>query len=218
MDVPLRVAAAGNPLDRRVVMRSGAGRHGLVLGLTVLVAAACGGAPEGTETETAPAAEAAAPDDAATPALTDAQIAAIVVTANAIDVANGELALARSENDRVRQFAQSMVGDHRAVNASAGELVERLGVTPEENDVSRSLQSDAEQTRARLSALEGVAFDRAYIENEVAYHRAVLDAMDGLLLPSATHPELRQALTDARPLFEAHLGHAETVQREVSGS
>ncbi len=200
-------------------MRSRDGGRGRALGLMVLVLAACGGETDErpAEPEAAPAAEAAG-TASSTPALTDAQIAAVVVTANAIDVANGELALARSENDRVRTFAQSMVGDHRAVNASAGELVERLGVTPEENDVSRGLQSEAEQTRARLSALEGAAFDRAYIENEVAYHRAVLDALDGLLLPNATHPELRQALTDARPLFEAHLGHAETVQREVSGS
>ncbi|HEU5210301.1 MAG TPA: DUF4142 domain-containing protein [Longimicrobiales bacterium] len=167
-----------------------------------------------------PAAEVGAPegDQAAAPSLNDAQIAAIVVTANGIDVANGEQALEKSSNAQVRQFAETMVGTHTAVNESAAELVARLGVTPEENDVSRSLQADAEQTRARLAALSGAEFDRAYIENEIAFHEAVIDAVDSLLIPNATNGELRQTLVDARPVFEGHLTHARTVQQQLSGS
>ena len=109
-----------------------------------------------------------------------------------------------------------MVGVHAAVNESAGELVARLGVTPEENDVSRSLQSDAEQTQARLAGLSGAEFDRAYIDNEIAYHQAVIDAVDSVLIPNATNGELRQMLVDARPVFEGHLTHAKTVQEQLS--
>lgn len=188
--------------------------------LMVLVAGACANADsEQAATDSAPAAEVdAAPTEAPAPSLNDAQIAAIVVTANSIDVANGEQALEKSSNPDVRQFAETMIGTHTAVNESAGELVERLGVTPEENDVSRSLQSDAEQTRARLAGLSGAEFDRAYIDNEIAYHEAVINAVDSLLIPNATNAELRQTLVDARPVFEGHLTHAKTVRQKLGGS
>lgn len=185
-------------------------------GLSLLVVfAGCGNTDGETElaADTSPAQMAAEPAPAGD--LTDAQIAAIVVTANGIDIANGEQALDKSSNEQVRQFAETMVGVHTAVNESAGELVARLGVTPEENDVSRSLQSDADRTNARLAGLSGAAFDRAYIENEIAYHQAVIDAVDSVLIPNATNGELRQMLVDARPVFEGHLTHAKTVQEQL---
>lgn len=185
-------------------------------GLSLLVVfAGCGNTDGETElaADTSPAQMAAEP--APSGELTDAQIAAIVVTANGIDIANGEQALDKSSNEQVRQFAETMVGVHTAVNESAGELVARLGVTPEENDVSRSLQSDADRTNARLAGLSGAAFDHAYIENEIAYHQAVIDAVDSVLIPNATNGELRQMLVDARPVFEGHLTHAKTVQEQL---
>ena len=138
----------------------------------------------------------------------DAEIAAIVVTANSIDVAAGRLALARSQNPEVRRFAQTMITDHTAVNEAAAALVQRLGVTPAESEASRSLKQSAEATDARLSALQGSAFDRAYLDNEIAFHDAVIRTMDGTLIPAATNPELKAALVGARPAFQAHLEHA----------
>lgn len=187
----------------------------------LVVLAACGDADRAdADAAASPAAEVGAAPSAAAevPALNDAQIAAIVVTANSIDVANGEQALEKSNNAQVRQFAETMIGVHTAVNESAGELVGRLGVTPEGNDISRSLQSDGEAMRARLDGLSGAAFDRAYIENEIAYHEAVIDAVDSLLIPNATNEELRQTLVDARPVFEGHLTHARTVRQQLGGS
>lgn len=148
------------------------------------------------------------PAASAAPRVSDAEIAAIVVAANAIDVEAGRLALARSQNPEVRRFAQTMVTDHTAVNEAAAALVGRLGVTPAENQISRSLQEGAQQTHARLSALQGAAFDQAYLDNEIAYHDAVIKAVDGVLIPSAANAELKAALVGARPAFQAHLEHA----------
>jgi putative membrane protein len=158
--------------------------------------------------------------DAASPAtrLDDSQIAAIVVAANTIDVRYGEIARERAQNPRVKEFAESMIASHAAVNESAGKLVERLGVTPQANDISRSLESSASETRETLSSKSGADFDRAYIDNEVAYHRAVLDALDNLLIPNARNAELRDTLVAVRPSFEAHLRHAQSLQEELSGS
>jgi putative membrane protein len=148
-------------------------------------------------------------------ALNDAEIAAIVVAANSIDVRYGEIARERATDERVRQFAEMMITDHTAVNESAGALVARLGVTPQENDVSRSLESSAGETRASLTAKTGAEFDRAYIANEVTYHQAVLDALDDLLIPNATNAELRQTLVGVRPAFAAHLQRAQSLQQSL---
>lgn len=153
----------------------------------------------------------------ATPAVSDAQIAGIVVAANAIDVEAGRLALTRSQNAEVRRFAQLMITDHEAVNASAAALVQRLGVTPAESEVKAGLQASAAETHARLSALDGAAFDRAYLDNEIAYHQAVIDAVDAVLIPSAQNAELKAALVGARPAFQAHLEHARHARGAVGG-
>lgn len=148
------------------------------------------------------------PQASAAPRVNDAEIAAIVVAANAIDVDAGRLALARSQNPEVRRFAQTMVTDHTAVNEAAAALVGRLGVTPVESAISRGLKDGARQTSARLSALQGAAFDQAYLDNEIAYHDAVIKAVDGVLIPNAANAELKAALVGARPAFQAHLEHA----------
>jgi putative membrane protein len=150
-------------------------------------------------------------------AVTDPQIAAIVVAANSVDIEAGKLAQSKTKNKKVREFADSMVRDHTAVNKAAVDLVTRLGVTPEENDTSRSLTASGEQTRARLNGLSGKAFDRAYIDNEVAYHKLVIDALDKTLIPDAQNAELKQTLISVRPSFIAHLQHAEQLQASLGG-
>jgi putative membrane protein len=110
-----------------------------------------------------------------------------------------------------------MITDHTAVNEAAVALVTRLGVTPAESSTSTGLKASAEQTRARLNALSGVEFDRAYIANEVAYHQAVLNAVDNALIPSAQNAELKATLVSVRPAFVAHLQHAQQLQASLGG-
>jgi putative membrane protein len=142
----------------------------------------------------------------------DAQIAAIVVTANQVDIDAGELAKSSAKSADVKKFAQLMITDHGGVNKQAVELVTRLKVTPEENDTSRSLKQSGEANIARLKTLKGAAFDKAYVDNEVAYHQAVLDAVDKTLIPSAKNGELKALLVKVRPAFVAHLAHARHMQ------
>lgn len=155
--------------------------------------------------------------EAAAPAITDAQIAAIVVAANTIDSDMGTLALSRSENGDIRKFAQQMVTDHNAVNEAAVALVTRLGVTPQESATSRGLQASAAEKRAQMETLSGAAFDRAYIANEVAYHQVVLDAIDQALIPGAQNAELKATLVSVRPAIAAHLQHARHLHGSLGG-
>ena len=142
----------------------------------------------------------------------DAQIAAIVVTANQVDIDAGELAKSRSNSKEVKEFAQRMITDHSGVNKAATELVTRLKVKPQENPTSSSLKKGGDETLSRLKGLKGGEFDKAYVNNEVTYHQAVLDAIDKTLIPNATNAELKALLVKVRPAFVAHLEHAKHLQ------
>ena len=150
--------------------------------------------------------------------VTDAQIASIVVTANQVDVDAGKVALVRSTNPAVKNFAQLMVTDHTGVNKAAVDLVTQLKVTPEDNPTSQSLKAAGDKHIAQLNTLSGAAFDRAYVDREVAYHQQVLDAVDKVLIPGASNAELKALLVKVRPAFVAHLEHAKQLQKSTNTS
>jgi putative membrane protein len=149
---------------------------------------------------------------AASPKLSDPEVAHVAVTANSIDVDLAKLAQSRTGNPDVKQFATTMITDHSAVNAQATALATKLGVTPKDNAVSQSLLKGAAEARAAIEPLKGKAFDKAYIDREVAYHEAVIDALDKVLVPNTSNAELKKLLVDVRPAFEAHLAHAKKLQ------
>lgn len=143
---------------------------------------------------------------------TDPQIAAIVVTANQVDIDAGRLAGSKSHSKDVRQFAKMMVTDHSAVNKQAVALVHKLKVTPESNATSTDLQQGGTDNLSKLKKLQGQAFDRAYVDHEVAYHEAVIEALDKTLIPNAKNEELKALMVKVRPAFDAHLDHARHLQ------
>ena len=149
---------------------------------------------------------------------TDPQIAHIAYTAGLIDVEAGKLALEKSQNNDVRAFAQRMVGDHTAVNDQALALVKKLNVTPEDNPTSQSLTKQAEATRKKLAGLTGAAFDKAYVDNEVAFHKTVNSALSTTLIPDAQNSELKSLLQNGLKVFEAHLEHAERLAQQLSSA
>ena len=146
----------------------------------------------------------------------DAQIAAIVVTANQVDIDAGKLAESKGKNKDVKAFGKMMVTDHTGVNKSAKDLVTKLHVKPEDNPTAQSLKKGGQENIAHLKTLKGDAFDKAYIDHEIAYHQQVLDAMDKTLIPSAQNAELKALLVKVRPAFVAHLEHAKHVQGELA--
>jgi putative membrane protein len=148
--------------------------------------------------------------------LNDAQIAMIAVTANAVDVDAGKAALKKTTSDSVKHFAEMMIRDHSTVIKQATDLAKKLGVTPEDNETSRTLKSDGKTTREKLNNLSGAAFDKAYVDNEVAYHEAVLSVLDKTLIPNTSNAELKKLLETARPIISSHLDHAKMVQQSLS--
>lgn len=146
----------------------------------------------------------------------DAEIAAIAVAANNIDIKYAEIAKEKSTNEEILNFANTMIEDHNAVISQAVDLVTKLGVEPQPNSLSKKLNADAEKTRAMLKKKYGKAFDKAYINNEVAYHKAVIGAVRDVLIPDTENRQLKDLLQAVLPALEAHLEHAEQVQKEIA--
>jgi putative membrane protein len=149
---------------------------------------------------------------AAGQSINDAQIASIVVTANQVDIDAGQLAAAKASDGQVKRFGRQMAADHEGVNASAVALATKLKVTPEDNPTSRSLKTGGAENVAHLKTLKGQAFDKAYVDHEVAYHEQVIAAIDKTLIPGAKNDELKALLVKVRPAFVAHLDHAKQLQ------
>jgi putative membrane protein len=146
---------------------------------------------------------------------TDPQIAMIVVTADNVDIAAGKLAAKKSSNAKVKEFAELMVRDHTSVNKQATDLAKKLNLTPEQSPTSRSLKSDGDKNMAKLRGLSGTEFDKAYVDNEVTYHEAVIKALDDTLIPNAKNADLKALLEKGKPIFVSHLDHAKELQSSL---
>jgi putative membrane protein len=116
----------------------------------------------------------------------------------------------------VKQFAEQMVKDHTQGKEEVLALAKKLGVKPQESSVTKSLKDGAKDTEKKLKKEKGAQFDKDYIDAEVAYHQAVIDAVNKVLIPGAKNAEVKQALENTVPTLEGHLQHAKNVQQQLS--
>ncbi|MBK0402646.1 DUF4142 domain-containing protein [Adhaeribacter sp. BT258] len=148
--------------------------------------------------------------------LSDPEVASVAVTANQIDIDYAKIARERSKNADVIAFADMMAKDHQSVIDQAVALVTKLNVTPKDNATSKKLMADAEKTKTMLRSKSGAAFDKAYIDNEVTYHKAVISTVNNVLIPETENAELKKLLQDVAPILNAHLEHAQMVQKQFN--
>ena len=148
-------------------------------------------------------------------ALDDPTIVAIFDAANTWDIDLGNLALKKSSNKDVRAFADMMVRDHSAARKLGRDLAKKLHVTPTPPGKDFALYKDHVATLAKLKGLTGAAFDKAYIDHEVWYHQAVIDAVTNTLLPATKNAELKDLEVKVAPNFQAHLAAAKDLQKKL---
>lgn len=146
---------------------------------------------------------------------TDPQIAGIVQTANQIDIEQARLALRKSSNPQIKEFANQMISDHTSLEKSVNDLAKKLGVTPAPSDTSKQLKQQAADETKKLRSMKGKAFDQEYASHEVAFHQAVIDAAKSTLIPGAKNADLKSALENAAPLLQGHLQHAQQLQQSL---
>jgi putative membrane protein len=149
--------------------------------------------------------------------LSDPEVASVAVVANQIDIAYAAIAKQKSKNAEVIKFADTMTNDHNAVIAQASALVKKLNVTPKDNALSQKLLAGAESTKKMLNSKSAKDFDKAYIDNEVSYHKAVISTVQDTLIPDTDNAELKELLINVVPALKTHLAHAEMVQKSMAG-
>ncbi|MEE9207451.1 MAG: DUF4142 domain-containing protein [Gemmatimonadota bacterium] len=146
--------------------------------------------------------------------LNDLEIAHVAYTADNIDIRYAHLALAISNNPKVREFAETMIRDHSAINERALALLQKLDVQPQDNFLSQALLQQADENVAAMQKLTGSEFDRRYTENELGYHEAVNELVAGTFIPNIENAEVKALFQDALIIFQAHetlAGIAESV-------
>lgn len=189
-------------------------------GAVLFALSSCTKKTENVDTDVMPvdSTEQVATDAPTTSTLTDAQIASIAVTANQADINYAKIAEQKATSPEVKEFAKMMATDHQSVIDQAVALVTKLNVTPDaDNATTKSLMEGETTAKAKLeAAAKGPEFDKAYVDNEVAYHTAVIDVVDNTLIPNAQNPELKKLLETASPVFKQHLEHAKKVQAALN--
>jgi len=146
---------------------------------------------------------------------TDAQIARFAYTAGHADLAAADLALRTTHNAAVRALAGRIMRDNTAANQKSLALLDKLKVKLEDSDIGLSLAGAAAEKRQELSKLSGVAFDKAYAKNELAYWLTVNGALETTLIPSTRNAELKKLLETGLELFKEHQNRAEQLVIEL---
>jgi putative membrane protein len=148
-------------------------------------------------------------------ALTDAEIAHVVVTMNDLAIEEARMAKRRAANAAVRTFAERMITEHTTMNTKAKELFGRLGIVPADNAASRAMKDEHTTLADTMKDLEGAAFDKAYVDAQVKGHGSFLERIDAKLVPKAQNAELKAMLETARTDVSAHLEQARELQKQL---
>lgn len=149
----------------------------------------------------------------------DANVAAVLSEINSMEIESSRLALERSQNANVRQYAQRMIREHTALQQAQNQMLEARGMMPEHNALSLTMTRNLEPTMAQLRQLSGPEFDRAYIALQKSAHRQALTTIDTTLVPSTRDPGLRQfVVQQVRPRISRHLQWIEQIDAVRAGA
>jgi putative membrane protein len=154
------------------------------------------------------------PVSAAVRGLDDATIVAIFDAANTADIETGSLAVKKGSTKEVRDFGAMLVRDHKMVRQQGRDLAKKLGVTPTPPANDQSARDHAAAMK-KLRGLDGKAFDHAFLQHEVAFHKAVIDAVTTTLLPAIQNAELKDLVVKVAPAFQAHMMAAQNLDTKL---
>lgn len=183
---------------------SSAIQHRAFAGLMVaLVLGACQSAPEPTTGQPAP------------PALSDANIAAAVVTVNEGAISAAELATTQATDPRVREYAQHLVHEHREMGQELEALLRREGISPQRESLTRQIAENNQRTLQALRTRTGADFDRTFVQHEVELHQWLITTLDNSLIPATRDRDLKAALQELRQGMQGHLEQARQLRASL---
>lgn len=147
--------------------------------------------------------------------LDDPTIVAIFDAANTWDIQTGELAVKNGSSKEIRDFGAMLARDHKNVRQQGRDLAKKLGVTPTPPK-DFAMTKDHEAAMKKLESLKGKEFDKAFLQHEVGYHKAVIDAVTTTLLPALQNAEVKDLVTKVAPAFKAHEDAAQNMLNKIS--
>jgi len=147
--------------------------------------------------------------------LDDPTIVAIFDAANTWDIQTGDLAAKNGSTKEIRDFGAMLARDHKNVRQQGRDLAKKLGVTPTPPK-DFAMAKDHEAAMKKLESLKGKEFDKAFLQHEVAYHKAVIEAVTTTLLPALQNAEVKDLVTKVAPAFKAHEDAAQNVLNKIS--
>jgi putative membrane protein len=147
--------------------------------------------------------------------LTNDQILEVTHTANDAEIAQAELAHAKSRDGRVQKLAAQMLRDHTEAENKGEALARKESLSREPSPQSIELEADAARATHSLRQQSGSQFDRSYLDVQVREHRAVLDLLGSTLIPSSTDPDVTAYLHDVKATVAEHLERARSLLQEI---
>lgn len=148
----------------------------------------------------------------------DAQILAIYIQVNGFDIDTALLGRSQADSASVRELAQHVAADHLGVRRSVYEIAAQCNVSPALPAERNAAAIEHDKVLEKLIGLTGAAFDRAYLEHEVAFHRAAIEAVRSQLLPATRCPQLQAHFKAVMPALEHHLRQTEELAAGLTGS
>ncbi len=94
--------------------------------------------------------------------------------------------------------------DHTNVRQQGRDLATKLGVKVPALPKDFQMKKDHDAAMKKLEGLSGPAFDKAFLQNEVDYHKAVIEAVNTTLMPALQNQQVKDLVTKVAPAFKAH--------------
>ena len=123
------------------------------------------------------------------------------------EIEMGKLALQKSSDDQVKQFAQRMVDDHGKMQDQLKPAAEQIGVKVPDGPSKGQMKS-----MDKMKALSGDAFDQAYIKDMVKDHKGD-DSDFKMEAQSTQNPQLKQLVMQGDQTIESHLQQIEQIAK-----
>jgi putative membrane protein len=182
-------------------------------------AAATTDSAAGTTAAPAPAStDSAAAANAGAANLSAANIASLIGMTNAAEIGQAKVAQEKATSADVKAFAKQMISDHQAMQKSVDSLAQAKGVSPTPPPQADQMKQDASTTLSTLNSTpKGAAFDKAYIDAQVAAHQKALNDLQNFA-NSAPDPDLKAQIQGAIPKVQAHLDKAQQIQSSLGAA
>jgi putative membrane protein len=158
--------------------------------------------PTTTAAPGAPSAASQANPSAADLSAADKRFVEKAASGGLAEVQAAQLAMQKSQDQKVKDFAQKMITDHTAINQKLATLAQQQGLT-----VPTALDEKDQDQLDKLQKLDGAKFDHAYMKDQLKDHQDMLKLLDKEA-KNSKDMDLKSLAEQTIPTIQDHLAMA----------